>query len=438
MTQAHSPHVTPRPSACPGLWRIVSARDGGICRIKLAGGLLLADQADAVAMAAERFAEGVIEATNRGNLQIRGIGSDHHGLVESLLAAGLGPREAAGDDVRNLMLSPLAGHDPAMLLDARPLAGQILGLLEGTPRFHQLSAKFAVQLDAGERLAMLEHHHDLWLSALHLEQQAWLAFGLAGCPADGRVLGAVPLEQGLILVRAVLERFLDLATPAQSRMRQLLEVCSPGDFIDGLGLAIRRDAAVLGWRREAYNAAWLGVLPQAQGLALGVAPPQGRLTPAMLRGAARVARELGDGSLRLSPWQSLVLTNVQAHVVSQAQAALSALGLLCHEQEPLARIHACTGSSGCAKALGETKADAVTLAALLGPGAPGSVHLSGCTRSCAVAHVAPATLLARSPGRYDLYLRDASQPGFGALRATDLTLNEAGAMLDLPTEHLDD
>ena len=50
----------------------------------------------------------------------------------------------------------------------------------------------------------------------------------------------------------------------------------------------------------------------------------------------------------------------------------------------------------------------------------------------------PATLLARSPGRYDLYLRDARQPGFGALRATDLTLNEAGAMLDLPTEHLDD
>ncbi|MGS7250455.1 precorrin-3B synthase [Pseudomonas anuradhapurensis] len=438
LTQAHTPQVTPRPSACPGLWRIVSARDGGICRIKLAGGLLLADQADAVATAAERFAGGVIEATNRGNLQIRGIGSDHQGLVETLLAAGLGPRDAAGDDVRNLMLSPLAGHDPAMLLDARPLAGQILDLLEGTPRFHQLSAKFAVQLDAGERLAMLEHPHDLWLSALHLQQQTWLAFGLAGCPADGQVLGAVPLEQGLTLVRAVLERFLDLATPAQSRMRQLLAVCSPGDFIDGLGLAIRRDAAVLGWRREAYDARWLGVLPQAQGLALGVAPPQGRLTPAMLRGAARVARELGDGSLRLSPWQSLVLTNIQAQAVAQAQAALGALGLLCHAHEPLARISACAGSSGCAKALGETKADAVTLAALLGPGAPGSVHLSGCPRSCAVAHVAPATLLARSPGRYDLYLRDASQPGFGALRATDLTLNEAGAMLDLPTEHLDD
>ncbi|MEG2798149.1 MAG: precorrin-3B synthase, partial [Pseudomonas sp.] len=116
LKQVHTPPVSPRPSACPGLWRIVSALDGGICRIKLPGGLLLADQADAVAAAAERFAGGVIEATNRGNLQVRGIGDDHAGLIESLLAAGLGPRNAASDDVRNLMLSPLAGHDPLMVL----------------------------------------------------------------------------------------------------------------------------------------------------------------------------------------------------------------------------------------------------------------------------------------------------------------------------------
>lgn len=65
MTQAEAPTVIPRPSACPGLWRIVSARDGGICRIKLPGGLLLAEQAEAVAAAAERFAGGVIEADRK-------------------------------------------------------------------------------------------------------------------------------------------------------------------------------------------------------------------------------------------------------------------------------------------------------------------------------------------------------------------------------------
>ncbi|MFJ4154575.1 precorrin-3B synthase [Pseudomonas sp. NPDC089752] len=438
LKQVQTPTVSPRPSACPGLWRIVGARDGGICRIKLPGGLLLADQADAVAGAAERFATGVIEATNRGNLQIRGIGDDQQGLIDSLLAAGLGPREAASDDVRNLMLSPLAGLDPAMVLDVRPLAAQVLDLLQGTPRFHQLSAKFALQLDGGESLAMLDHPHDLWLSALRLEQRTWLAFGLAGCPADGQVLGAVPLEQGLALVRAVLERFLDLANPEQARMRQLLEDCTVDSFIEGLGLRIRRDAAVLDWRREAGNSPWLGALEQQQGMALGVAPPLGRLTSDMLRGVARVAREQGDGSLRLSPWQSLVLPNIAGASIAEAQRELSALGLLCHNHEPLARLVACTGSSGCAKAHGETKADAVTLATLLPAGAPASVHLSGCHRSCAVAHVAPATLLARSPGRYDLYLRDARQPGFGALRAANLTLKEAGAMLALPTEHLDD
>nr|WP_283107483.1 precorrin-3B synthase [Pseudomonas entomophila] len=430
------PEVSPRPSACPGLWRIVAARDGGICRIKLPGGLLLAEQADAVADAAERFADGVIEATNRANLQIRGIGDDHRGLVEHLLGAGLGSRDAAGDDVRNLMLSPLAGLDPTMLFDTRPLAGQILDLLESTPRFHQLSAKFAVQLDGGESLAMLEHPHDLWLSALQCEGRVWLRFGLASSLSNGQVLGAVPVEQGLALVRAVLERFLDLATPEQARMRQLLQACPVEHFLDGLD--IQRGTTQLASRRPTASSPWLGVLPQRQGVALGVAPPLGRLTPAMLRGAARIARQWGDGRLRLTPWQSLVVTCVNPAHVESAQARLTALGLLCHADHPLARVVACTGSSGCAKAQADTKADAVTLAGLLHHGAPGSVHLSACPRSCAMAHTATATLLARAPGRYDLYLRDARLPGFGKLRAADLTPEEAGAMLDLPTEHLDD
>lgn len=436
MNPSLPPTISPRPSACPGLWRIVAARDGGICRIKLPGGVLLADQADAVAEAAERFAGGVIEATNRGNLQIRGIGAQHRQLIEHLLAAGLGPREAAGDDVRNVMLSPLAGLDPLMLVDTQPLAAQILQMLESTPRLHQLSAKFAVQLDGGEGLAMLEHPHDLWLSAVELDGERWLAFGLAGCPS--RALGAVPVQAGLALTRAVLERFLDLASPEQSRMRQLLETCPAEHFIAGLGLEIRRDAAVLGWQRSATRTGWLGRLTQRQGLALGIAPPLGRLTPAMLRGVARIARQAGDGQLRLSPWQSAVLTNIDPAQIDAAQAELKALGLLCDAAQPLARLTACTGSSGCAKAQADTKSDALTLASGLPAGALASVHLSGCSRSCAAAHVAPATLLARAPGRYDLYLRDARLPGFGALRASDLTLKEAGAMLDLPTEHLDD
>ncbi|CAK9891509.1 Sulfite reductase [ferredoxin] [Pseudomonas fluorescens] len=414
------------------MWRIVQALDGGICRIKLAGGALTADQAEAVAAAAERYAGGEIEVTNRGNLQIRGIGCDHGGLIEGLLAAGLGPREAAGDDVRNLMLSPMAGLDPQMLFDTRPLAQQLLQSLETTARFHQLSAKFAVQLDGGEALAMLEHPHDLWLSPLNLDGELWLAFGLAGCPGKDAPLGAVPLTRGHELVLAVLNRFLDLARPEQARMRQLLSEHTPEAFIAGLALPVRADAAVCLWRRPLATASHLGIYPQMQyGLsAVGAAAPLGRLSPAMLLGAARLARERGDGSLRMTPWQGLLLPTVAQQQAKRVSASLAGLGLLVSAHEQLTRLVACTGSAGCGKGLAETKGDARLLATLLAPGAPASVHLSGCPRSCAMAHVAPATLLAQSPGHYDLYLRDATQPGFGHLRARNLTLKEAGALLD--------
>ena len=82
-----------RPSACPGLLRIVQALDGGICRIKLNGGSISADQADAVADAAERFAGGVIEATNRANLQIRGIGERTRGVDRQPDGRRAGPEQ---------------------------------------------------------------------------------------------------------------------------------------------------------------------------------------------------------------------------------------------------------------------------------------------------------------------------------------------------------
>ncbi|WP_455925244.1 precorrin-3B synthase [Pseudomonas putida] len=421
------PSASIRPSACPGLLRIVQALDGGICRIKLAGGELSAAQARAVAEAAERFAGGVVEATNRANLQIRGITGSHPAMLEGLLAAGLGPRSSGGDDVRNLMLSPAAGIDPQMLFDTRPLAAQILDSLQSRERLHQLSAKFAVLLDGGEALAMHEHAHDLWLAPLQLGGDIWLGFGLAGCP--GQALAAVPLHQGHDLVMAVLERFLDLASPEQTRMRHVLAHLSAEDFIAPLAVTLRLGPFPV---RKAGSDC-LGTYPQrhAGKVFVGAAPALGRLDPPMLRGLARLAEQYGDGTLRLTPWQSLILP----HVVDAPALtlALQALGLLCSASQPLARLIACTGSDGCKKGLADTKADARLLATLL-PAAQ-AVHLSGCTRSCAAAHVAPATLLATSAGHYDLYLRDAGQPGFGALRARNLDLHAASDLLArLPTE----
>lgn len=404
--------------------RIVTALDGGICRVKLAGGELRAEQAEAVAQAAERYASGVIEATNRANLQLRGVGTEQQRLIDALLAAGLGPRLAGADDVRNLMLSPAAGLDRQLLLDVRPLAAQVLQSLESEPRYHALSAKFAVQLDGGEGLAMLEHHHDVWVSARQVDGQTLLAWGLAGCPGSSSAWGLVPVEQGHALVMGLLQRFLQIASPQQARMRELLAA--------GLGEAFGGAPVTLP-ARAAEPVAAVGIHPQHQaGLSMVVAnAPLGRLDAAMLRGIATLARQYGDSTLRITPWQGVLLPNVADAHAQVAQAALLALGLVTDAQQPLAPMIACTGSAGCARGQADTKADAVRLGSLLQQRrAPLSVHLSACGRSCAAAHVAPVTLLASRTGHYDVYFRDASQPGFGALQARDLSLDAAAVLLD--------
>lgn len=425
-------HTALRPSACPGLLRIVQALDGGICRIKLNGGSISTAQAVTVADAAERFAGGVIEATNRANLQIRGVGNQHGALIDSLLAAGLGPRSAAGDDVRNLMLSPTAGIDRHLRIDTRPLAAQILNTLESNARFHDLSAKFAVQLDGGEALAMLEHPHDLWLSVAEGEGEQQLAFGLAGCPLDPPA-GAVLLSDGHALVVAVLELFLELARPDQTRMRHLLGEYSQESFLQALATRVAVTPLCDGQRDLSYSSSPIGTYPQRQDgrVYVGAVPPLGRLDPSMFKGAAHLAEAFGDASLRLTPWQSLLLPNIQAGDAPVLSQRLQDLGFLLSVDQALTQLVACTGSAGCGKGLADTKADAQLLARQRqGKGDPLQVHLSGCPRSCAAAHIAPATLLAVSPGHYDLYFRDAGQPGFGALQARNLTIEAVGALLD--------
>ena len=435
--------------------RIVPALDGGICRIKLAGGSITVAQACAVADAAQRYAGGVIEATNRANLQIRGVGADQDGLIAILLDAGLGPSNPASDDVRNLMLSPTAGIDPQQLFDSRPLAAQILGTLENEPRFHDLSPKFALLLDGGEALAMLEHPHDLWLSARMIDGDVLMAFGLAGCPAEDAPLAAVPLSHAHELVVAVLDAFLELARPEQTRMRHLLAEMSTEAFLlvvakrmtvefcrgqrvsewfDTVCLTHRLASklAPTGGQLQSPANRHLGIYPQdvAGLVAVGGAAPLGRLDSSMLRAVAQLAAEWGDGTLRLTPWQSLLLPNVRRDHAANVLTGLQAAGLICSPEQPLAHLIACTGSACCGKGLADTKADALLLAARLEHlDLKLAVHLTGCSRSCAAAHVAPVTLLAVSAGHYDLYFRDAQQPGFGSVRARDLTIEAVGTLL---------
>lgn len=406
------------------------ALDGGICRVKLPGGQLTSAQARAVAAAARACASGVLELTNRSNLQLRGVRAEHQAeLVRALLAAGLGPRRAEADDVRNLLLSPAAGRDHAAQLDVRPLAAQLLDQLQDTAEFHRLSAKFALQLDGGEALTMLDHPHDLWISAVPGGSR--FAFGLAGCPRR-QALASVERAQVPQLVETLLRLFLELAGE-RTRMRELLAELAVEDFLARLQarlpFALQRVVPAL--PRVETAGAPLGAHAQAQpGLTmLLVGAPLGRLDAAQFDALAELAEREGSGELRLTPWQGVLLPDIPSARQAAVAEAMAAIGLLLDARAPLARLLACSGTSGCAKAHADTKADARRLAARLGQDGPAQVHLSGCPRSCAAAHVAPYTLLAQPGGRYHLYRREQDLAGFGRLLAPFIDIDQAGDWL---------
>ena len=392
-----------RPSACPGLMRIVPARDGGLCRVRLACGELSAAQARVVADASRTYGSGSIDVTNRANLQIRGVREDsQEALVSRLVDAGLGPVTPGSDDQRNVMSSPLAGLDPHALLDVAPLVSTLIGQLQRDVRLQQLSPKFALMVDGGERLAMLDHPHDVWLSAVSTQR---FVFGLAGCPPrfrnDAPALAAVKTAHVPALVDALLHTFLDLAQPLQTRMRDLLTTCSIEEILglvqEKLGFALDRD--VEDWRRPVSDARLrFGVHRQATGsnVCVGAQVPLGRLDATTLTALADLAPRL-----RMTPWQSVMLLDVPSGDALSLVEKLATLGLATNPDEPFARLIACTGSQGCAKSFADTKADAQLLARSMPP--TGDVHLSGCARSCAAAHHVETTLIAVAPGRYDLY-----------------------------------
>ncbi|WP_408299747.1 oxidoreductase [Paraburkholderia sediminicola] len=513
-----------RPSACPGLLRIVAARDGGLCRIKLPGGELSAAQASVIADVSEQHAAGVVELTNRANLQVRGVRSGHEAaLIAALVDAGLGPIPATGevdasslllataanvsaeprfgaadasntrsttaqqapgaistsaaDDVRNVMVSPTAGCDPFALFDTRPLCVELLTLLQTEARFAALSPKFALLLDGGERLARLDHPHDVWLAATQAEDGVRFVFGLAGCPPGGAnadtdtdtdteveadadadalqhaehtnsrdtterprtdnsgALAAVLPAQVTGLVRALLHTFLDLTAADATRMRHLLATHSVDTVLQHaqtyVDFPLSRDTSLANWRRGTPADATLRLGAHAQRVVAlqhaGGQPPLGRFDAVTLRGLATLSQRQGNGTLRMTPWQSVLLPDIAADAAPAVLAEMNALGLACDPAQPITHLIACAGSTGCAKSLADTKADALRLANRLPDGV--DVHLSGCPRSCAAAHCAPYTLLAVAPGIYDLYRRD-RQPGFGSCVAHQLTIEQAADMLE--------
>jgi ferredoxin-nitrite reductase len=402
-----------------GLFYVAPNQDAFMLRLRLPGGILRAHQAEGLAEVAERYGGGYLDITTRANLQIREIGATHPiAVLTAIDELGLTSRGAGADNIRNLTASPAAGIDPQELFDTRPLCRALHHHILNHRELYGLPRKFNIAFDGGGRLSVLEDTNDIGFAAVRIGPGKPVAAGvyfrmllggLTGHQSFARDAGVLLLPEEVIpAADAILRVFIahgDRTDRRRARLKYLIERW-------GIEKVMAEAAAYLpfAWRHAPPDIAeprgpidrqaHIGVHRQAHpGLSyIGVVPLVGRLTAAQLRGLAAVAARRGSGTLRLTVWQNLLISDIPNVEVNAAIGEISALGLATAASAVRAGLVACTGNAGCRFALADTKRHALALAnhldGHLALDGPLNIYLAGCPNSCAQHDIGDIGLLA--------------------------------------------
>jgi ferredoxin-nitrite reductase len=133
----------------------------------------------------------------------------------------------------------------------------------------------------------------------------------------------------------------------------------------------------------------VGFHPQKQPgkVYVGVVLPVGRMSAEQMDGLASISERFGSGTLRLTVWQNLLISDIDEADVEAVKEAIEALGLGWDASSVRSGLVACTGSAGCKYGGADTKANAMALAGYLESRVrldqPINIHVTGCHHSCA-------------------------------------------------------
>jgi ferredoxin-nitrite reductase len=402
-----------------GLFYVAPAQSSYMCRLRIANGILKHWQFAAVADIAERFGGPYAHVTTRANLQLREIEPKNAvNVVEAIQDIGLCSRGAGADNIRNVTGTPTAGIDPQELIDTRPWARQWHFHILNERALYGLPRKFNVAFDGAGTIPVLEDTNDIGFQAVvvkdgfGVEPGVWFRLALGGITGhrdfarDTGVIVTPPdaTKVADAIVRVFIEHG-DRTDRNKARLKYVLDAWGFEKFLaaveEKLGRKLTRVPADALAPRPAFDrSAHIGVHPQTQqGLNwIGVVLPVGRLTADQMRGLAGIARSFGDGDIRLTVWQNLLISGVPADEVALAEAAIDALGLSTKATSIRAGLVACTGSVGCRFSASDTKRHAEEIARWceerLALDGPVNIHLTGCHHSCAQHYVGDIGLLA--------------------------------------------
>ncbi len=402
-----------------GLFYVAPNQNSYMCRLRIPNGIVKAHQLAGLADLAEKYGGGYAHVTTRANLQIREIeAEDAASMLEEVQDLGLCSRGSGADNIRNVTGTPTAGIDPQELIDTRAYAREWHFHILNDRSLYGLPRKFNVAFDGAGIIPVLEDTNDIGFQAVEvkdgfgLEPGVWFKLclgGLTGHQSFARDTGVIVKPADATKVAdAVVRVFIDQGDRTdrtRARLKYVLERLGVEQVLalmeEKLGRKLSRAVpGALAARPPFSRTAHLGIHAQKQdGLYwIGVALPVGRLTVVQMRGLAEIARDFGDGDIRLTVWQNLLVSGVPTDKLKSAQERIEALGLAIEANAIRAGLIACTGNTGCKFAASDTKRHAEEIAAWcetkLALDTPVNIHLTGCHHSCAQHFVSEVGLLA--------------------------------------------
>lgn len=330
---------------CPTAWRPMAAGDGLLVRVRPKLGRLTREQVIGLCEAAIVNGNGQIDATNRANLQIRGVDA-WQPLIEELCDLDLIDRDPVAESRRAILVAP----DWRTGDDTHRIATELMQRLSELP---DLPGKVGFAIDAGDTPVLHADPADFRIER-----------GTDGdliLRADGREAGARVATGGEVdALIAVARWFVDTGGTAAGRMARHKAVLP-------MIATIRPRAPIT---ETAYQA----------GTAHGL--PFGRIDAAAL---AAFMRASDATAIRVTPWRTLIVEGGAPDV------------MLGREDLATVRVDACVGAPACPQASVATR----NLAIRLAPHVAGRLHVSGCAKGCA--RSAPAdVVLTGNAGRFDL------------------------------------
>jgi len=402
-----------------GLFYVAPNQNSYMCRLRIPNGILNHWQFAGIADLAERYGGGYAHVTTRANLQIREIEAKDAVLaLEAVQDLGLCSRGSGADNIRNVTGTPTAGIDPQELIDTRPFAREWHFHILNDRSLYGLPRKFNVAFDGAGIIPVLEETNDIGFQAVEVkegfgcEAGVWFRLALGGITGHkdfARDTGiVVEPREATQIADAIVRVFIDHGDRTdrnKARLKYVLDAWGMEKFLaaveEKLGRKLQRvPAKAIESRPTAQRSAHIGVHAQKQPDLhwIGIVLPLGKLTGEQIRGLAAIARDLGDGDIRLTVWQNLLISGVSSANVPLAEAAIEALGLATTATPVRAGLVACTGNVGCRFSASDTKTHADEIARWceqrLELDTPINIHLTGCHHSCAQHYIGDIGLLA--------------------------------------------